>query len=111
MSRTSPAVLAGSCLIGAATGLRSQMGLASVVVVDARRQAAPAWLRGKAVRPVVLNLAVGELVVDKLPFTPKRTEPAGLVARVGLAALSSGILASSAGQGGPIPVVVGAAMA
>jgi uncharacterized membrane protein len=107
MSRTSPAVIAGSCLLGAATGLRSQMGMASVVVFGAQRPRTPAWLRAKPARPVALTLALGELVADKLPSTPKRTELPGLAARIGLAALSSGILANSAGQGGPVPVVVG----
>jgi uncharacterized membrane protein len=111
MSRTSPAVIAGCCLIGAATGLRSQMGMASAVVFGAERPRTPAWLRAKPARPVALTLALGELVADKLPSTPNRTEALGLGARIGLAALSSGILATSAGQGGPVPICAGVAAA
>jgi uncharacterized membrane protein len=111
MSRTSPAVIVGCCLLGAATGLRSQISMASAVVFAAQRPRTPAWLRAKPARPVALTLALGELVADKLPSTPKRTEPLGLGARIGLGALSSGILASSAGQGGPVPVLVGAVAA
>jgi len=110
MSRSSPAVIAGCCLLGAASGLRSQMGMAGVVL-RGPRSAKPAWLQGKAARRVVVALALGELVADKLPSTPNRTEPAGLAARIGLSALSCGILASSAGQGGPVPIIVGAATA
>lgn len=110
MSRTSPAVIAGSCLIGAATGLRSQMGMAAVIL-GTSPEALPSKLRGKAAPPAAVSFALGELVVDKLPFTPKRTEPPGLVARIALGALSGAILASSIGRGGPTPAVIGAVSA
>jgi uncharacterized membrane protein len=110
MSRTSPAVIAGSCLIGAATGLRSQMGMAAVIL-GTSPEALPSKLRGKAVTPVAVTFALGELVVDKLPSTPKRTEPAGLAGRIALGALSAAILASSIGRGGRVPAVIGAATA
>jgi uncharacterized membrane protein len=110
MSRTSPAVIAGSCLIGAASGLRSQMGMAAVIL-GTSPEALPSKLRGKAVTPVAVTFALGELVVDKLPFTPKRTDPPGLAARIALGAWSGAILASSIARRGRTPAVVGASAA
>ena len=49
-------------------------------------------------------LAVGELITDKLPTTPKRTAPALLVARIITGALCGACLCASAGQS----LVVGA---
>ena len=49
-------------------------------------------------------LAVGELITDKLPTTPKRTAPALLVARIITGGLCGACLCASAGQS----LVVGA---
>jgi uncharacterized membrane protein len=51
-------------------------------------------------------LAVAELVVDKLPRTPSRTAPLGLVARICTGALTGACVASGAGHG----VIPGAAL-
>jgi uncharacterized membrane protein len=72
--------------IGAVSGLRSMSGPA-VVAQAARshridlRGTPLAWLgSGHALRTSAL-LAVGELVVDKLPSTPDRLNPASLIVR------------------------------
>ena len=105
-----PAVIGASSLLGTATGLRSQMGLA-VVVLATPPESLPSWLRGAAVRPVVASLALGELVADKLPSTPNRTDPVGLIARIALGGLSSAVLASTTGRDRAVAAIVGAGMA
>ena len=71
----------------------------------------PALLRHRAVRPVAVAAALGELVVDKLPSTPARTQARGLVPRIGLGGLSAGLLARNAGAPTAVSVAVGAGAA
>ena len=63
-------------------------------------------------RPVVLIavtvLAIGELIADKLPKTPARTAPLGLIARIVLGAGSAAALAVSAHAGVPLAAIAGA---
>jgi len=62
-------------------------------------------------RPVTLILftlsAVAELIADKLPKTPARTAPPGLIARVVLGCLCGVALAASAGGKLLVPAIVG----
>jgi len=97
-------VIASALLLGSATGLRSQMGLAAVVLgVD--QEYLPRLLRGRRRgRSVVLG-AVGELVVDKLPWTPSRLRPPALVARVLTAAFGAAVLARARGRHGTTAVL------
>lgn len=53
-------------------------------------------------------LAAFELVTDKLPKTPPRTAPAGLIARIVLGALSGAAVAAAGGQQFAIGAVLGA---
>ncbi len=53
-------------------------------------------------------LAVGELIGDKLPNTPNRTEPAGLAARVVSGAVCGGIVSSKYKKSVPIGIALGA---
>jgi uncharacterized membrane protein len=89
---------AGAALIGAACGLRSQIGLAAVAVTArAGREPRPvAVLAGRPGRAVAVTAAVGELVADKLPSTPSRLAAAGLVPRFVLGGLSAAALAARA---------------
>jgi hypothetical protein len=59
--------LAAAALAGAASGLRTTVGLASVT---------------RRARPLAWSAVAFELVVDKLPSTPSRLEPRGFVPRV-----------------------------
>jgi uncharacterized membrane protein len=102
----SAALVVSSTLIGVASGLRSQIGLATVIVGTPGATLPPA-LRHRAVRPAVVALALGELVVDKLPTTPPRTAPLGLLGRVVTSALAAWLLAPGAGR----PAVLRAATA
>src|ERR1700722_987879 len=54
-------------------------------------------------------LAVAELIADKLPKTPARTAPPGLIARVVLGCLCGVELATSEGGKLPVPAIVGIA--
>jgi uncharacterized membrane protein len=53
-------------------------------------------------------LAVIELISDKLPSTPSRTAPPGLIARVLLGGLSGAVVAAAGGQGAVLGGVLGA---
>lgn len=91
-------VAAAAGLVGAASGLRSMIGLAAVA---ASGPAAPgpvprpvALLAGRPVRVATAAAALGELVADKLPRTPSRLGAAGLVPRFALGALAAAALAT-----------------
>lgn len=53
-------------------------------------------------------LAVVEFVADKLPKTPSRTSPPGLIARILMGGLSGACVAESGGQGVLVGAVLGA---
>jgi uncharacterized membrane protein len=72
--------------IGAVSGLRSFTGPAVVAGAAHRRilklKGTPfAWLGSEGSAHTAALLAAGELIADKLPFMPNRTDPAGLAAR------------------------------
>jgi uncharacterized membrane protein len=54
-------------------------------------------------------LAIVELVTDKLPRTPSRTSPPGLIARIVTGALTGACVAAGGGQGIPVGALLGAA--
>jgi uncharacterized membrane protein len=95
-------VLLLSFLLGGVDGLRSLTGPALVCWA-----AHLGWLHFAGTkfafvdRPVTLIvftlLAIVELVVDKLPSTPARTAPVGLIARIVLGGACGVAIASSAG--------------
>jgi uncharacterized membrane protein len=53
-------------------------------------------------------LAVVELVADKLPKTPNRTSPPGLIARIVMGGLTGACVATCGGQGALLGAVLGA---
>ena len=83
-----------SVLVGAATGLRSQMGVAAVVL-RADKGGLPPFLRTTAAARAVVVVAAGELLVDKSPRAASRLRPGPLAARIVLGGLASGLLAAS----------------
>ena len=82
-----------SVILGAATGLRSQLGVASVVARS--DPSLPSMFRHPWIRRLVLAAAAGELVVDKLPGTPSRLAPRGIVPRLALGALAASLSAQT----------------
>jgi len=83
--------VAGSVLLGAASGSRSQLGVATVVVRS--DPSLPGIFRQPWTRRLLVAAAAGELVVDKLPRTPSRLEPAGIAGRLVLGASAAGLYA------------------
>ena len=53
-------------------------------------------------------LAIVELVADKLPQTPNRTAPPGLIARIAMGGLTGACIAAGGGQGVFLGALVGA---
>ena len=80
-----------SVTLGAATGMRSQLGLAALVAHS--DPSLPRMLRKPGIRGLLLASAVGELVIDKLPGTPSRLAPQGIVPRLALGALAASLSA------------------
>lgn len=95
-SPSTPFAFAGAALIGGSSGLRSQMGMA-VLLNGTPRAQLPAFLGRRVGRPIAVAAALAELVADKLPSTPARTQAPGLELRIGLGGLSAGLLVRSAG--------------
>lgn len=120
MTMAIPAGAVAIPVLGAMTGLRSMTPIA-VLCWFAYRGPLPVagtWAQwtGRPVSVIVFAvLAVGELVGDKLPFTPNRTAIFPLIARVCFGGLV-GALAASGSQGsalectllGAVSAVVGA---
>ncbi len=83
-----------SLLIGLATGCRSQSGLAALSWTPAGPGRVDRLLHRLGGRTGAVLQVVGESVADKLPVTPPRTATPAIYARLGLGALTAGVLAS-----------------
>jgi uncharacterized membrane protein len=86
--------LESAALAGAATGLRSTVGMAALI--NAGAFGLPRQLTGHVAQVAASLGVIGELVADKLPSTPSRLEPAGLGGRLVLAAAAGAVLARGA---------------
>lgn len=97
-------------LIGVFAGLRSLTPPAAVawaVYLGWLRLARPLSLIGSLPGVIILSLlAVGELIVDKLPNTPNRTAPMGLIARI----VTGGLTGACVSLGGGRSAVAGAGL-
>ncbi len=67
-----------------------------------------AFLGSAAARYILLAAMLGELVADKLPFTPSRTRPGPFAARVVSGALAGAALAAGSGGTLALGAVAGA---
>jgi len=100
-------------LVGLASGLRS-LTPAAVVAWAARLGALDlnssplAFVGSRTAVTILTLLALGELVFDKLPSAPNRTDLPGLVARVLLGGLSGAAVAGSAGSALAVGAALGA---
>lgn len=101
MDTSTAAVLAFG--IGIIAGLRSMT--APAVVSWAARwkwlelgQSAVSFLNSTIALVVLTVGAIVELIVDKLPKTPRRTEPIGLIARFATGGLSGAAICAAANQ-------------
>lgn len=104
--------LLAAFLIGLLTGLRSLTPTAVTAwgaFAGRLKLVSPLSLIGSL--PAFITfvlLALGELVVDKLPKTPSRTAPPGLVARFLLGGLSGACLAEAGGESALTGAILGA---
>jgi uncharacterized membrane protein len=101
-------VLQRAAVLGAATGMRSTVALAALVL--RRSDGLPAALRHPAARRIAAVADGAELIADKLPMTPSRLDPPGLAGRLISAGLAAAVLARSAHRA-PIPAVLTASVA
>jgi uncharacterized membrane protein len=89
---TSIQILLLAFLIGILSGLRSLTPTAAAAWAAhlgwIRLQSPLAWLGSLPSVILFTVLALGELIADKLPKTPSRTAPPGLIARILLGGLS-----------------------
>jgi uncharacterized membrane protein len=107
---TAPAssVLEHAAVLGAATGMRSTVALAALIMRSS--DGLPAVLRHPAARRIAATADGAELLVDKLPGTPSRLDPPGLTGRLISASLAAAVLARSEHRG-PIPSMLTASAA
>lgn len=105
--------LLGSVLAGLATGARSQSALAACALTPGtwRSNRLDRWLHRFKLPSQLAVSAVGEMVGDKLPQAPARTEPAPLAARAVFGALAAAALASRRGHPAYTAAAVGAGSA
>ena len=97
-------------LIGLFAGLRSLTPPAAVawaVYLGWLRLARPLSLIGSLPAVIILSLlAIGEVIYDKLPNTPNRTAPPGLIGRI----VTGGFTGACVSLGGGQSAFVGAAL-
>jgi uncharacterized membrane protein len=101
--------LNAAILAGAATGLRSTVGIAALI--NDKAPGLPPWLSGQPAVVLAPLAVMGELANDKLPSTPSRMEPMGLVSRVLCAGLAGTVMARSTGEAALPATAVAAAAA
>ena len=93
-------MLGPAFLIGVTVGLRSLTAPAVLAWaahlgwIDLQRS--PLAFMGSPITVAIFTvLAIGELIADKLPSTPGRTRPPGLIARIVMGVLSGGVVAAA----------------
>lgn len=96
-------------LLGVTAGLRSMMAPALLSLAAQRPGSQRNWLLASPrTASVLATLAVGELVVDKLPFTPSRISPALLSGRLLSGAMCGAAVAREDETGGALLGIAGA---
>src|SRR5437870_7607228 len=99
-------------LIGVFAGLRAMTPPAATawaVHLEWLKLEAPlAYIGSVASVGILTVFAVGELIADKLPQTPNRTSPPGLIARIVMGGLAGVCIAAGGGQGALLGAVLGA---
>jgi uncharacterized membrane protein len=92
---SAPEQLWRAVLIGAASGGRSQTGVAAVALRTPGWEQRPpaAWLASSGAAAAAVLAAVGELGLDKYPGTPSRLSPLGLPPRLLLGGFAAAALA------------------
>ena len=106
-------VLSGSALIGAVAGMRSMS--APAVLAQLAKTGSLAHVTGKmsVVRHASFGiaapiLAVGEMIADKLPFTPNRTSLGPLLGRALIGGFSGAVVCSAKRRSAVVGAFIGA---
>ena len=108
---TPPHVLLLAFFIGVFTGLRSLTPPAATAWaahlgwMKLRRPLS--WIGTTPAVVIVTLLALMELVADKLPKTPSRTAPPGLIARILMGGLTGACMATAGAQGAVLGALLG----
>jgi uncharacterized membrane protein len=92
--------LASAAGIGVVAGLRSMTAPAVVALAMNQRRLVPpsgklGLLKGNKVAAIIATMAVGELIVDKLPGVPDRTSAPSLIVRIATGAFAAALLSAS----------------
>jgi uncharacterized membrane protein len=96
-------------LLGVTAGLRTMTAPAALAIAQQQPGAGRMWLLGRPrVARALTKWAVGELVFDKLPFTPSRIAPAGLSGRLLAGAMCGAAVAGEDQLAGALLGVAGA---
>jgi uncharacterized membrane protein/uncharacterized protein (UPF0548 family) len=104
-------------LLGAATGMRSQLPIALLGLERYRDRFDPgrSWLARRLATPsgvaAAVLASVGELIVDKLPVVPDRTRPGPFTGRVAVGTVVGAAVYQDAHRPAAYGAVVGAAAA
>jgi uncharacterized membrane protein len=99
--------------IGIVAGLRAMTAPAAVTWAAylgwLNLHGSPLAFMGSMVAVAIFTVgAIGEYIADKLPKTPSRTAPLGLIARIVTGGLSGACVCAAAGQSLLVGVVLGA---
>ena len=100
--------------IGLVAGLRAMTAPALISYAAAKDEesiAAGDFLARRDVAVVLGVLAFGELIGDKLPNVPNRTEPLGLAARITSGAFAGGYVCAAQRRSVPAGIIIGAVSA
>lgn len=106
-----------AALLGASAGLRSQAPIAVLIHssrdgrIQLDRQDMDRWLCDSRAERIAMAAAVGELIVDKLPFVPARTKPGPFAGRLIFGGLAGYLGASSSNGSSRSGALAGAAAA
>ena len=103
-ARSMTTFMAPALLLGGVAGLRSQLpgALLALAVYQGRipqsERIPLRWLGARWSLPAAALAAGGELIGDKLPFTPSRLAPAPLLGRLASGAAAGAAIADASGQ-------------
>jgi uncharacterized membrane protein len=114
MTMAGSSILVGLFMLGLLTGLRTLAPIAVLcwMTMLGRIPVAQGWMgfvSSKISVGVFSVAALGELIGDKLPTAPSRTQGLGLIARIVFGGLSAAIFAAAAGYSAVFGAVIGAA--
>jgi uncharacterized membrane protein len=104
-----PAALLRAVALGVASGSRSTAGIAALAATSDRddRGAVASRVGGRTGTTLSALAAAGELVGDKLPGTPARTDLPPLLSRAAAGAVAAGAVATRDGDDPAAPAVIG----